>query len=41
MVEKELNVPSPKNPDKIITTTEHYMQWRVVDYQFGEMIPYL
>lgn len=42
MEEKEVTIPAPKGSGKKdVVTTEHYMVWKIVDYQFGEMLPYL
>ena len=38
----EETIIEPKDGDNNnTTTTEYHMVWKIMDYQFGEMIPYL
>jgi len=34
-------VPTALKTPSGAPVNEHYMVWKIVDYQFGEMIPYL
>jgi len=34
-------VPTSVKTPAGVTVNDHYMVWKIIDYQFGEMIPYL
>ena len=40
-VDVQFTPPGTDPAAKPTTVTEHYMVWKIMDYQFGEMIPYL
>ena len=40
-VEVKFPTTGTDSPSNSTTVTEHYMVWKIMDYQFGEMIPYL